>query len=439
MKFPVKMIFVLNTILLAVLLVHSVYRDLILQRQYQYAPDLRNRVVGSRLIKDRKLPYSYAWHPTDGIRYFDVNNRNTGTGTSDITASPFFHQLFIPLFELPQKTVSIIWFWLQYLFLFGMIVMTCALTGNKKIKWLIINFAILFTVTEAWKDLIAEGQLYLFVGFLMNLIIFLLIRKTKFSFLLAGILAAGFVLTRPIGIVFFIPFLFYQRKFIYFLGTAFSMLLIYGLFILLSPYQKALYQDYIYSIKSYMHLHLDENRESFKTQTLKIYPFSNLEEIDIKEVDRANQEPPIRVSTERGNFFVLYNKITHSKISLVVLNTISIFTILLLSVLFFLHIRKNPAVDLQLLLFGFTLYMIVELYGPIYRSQYNTVQWFPLVLTGFLMIRDWMNIVFLLLSLGLFLNITNFHWLPMRHTLGEICWLAAILMLVFSSRTKQVT
>jgi hypothetical protein len=62
-----------------------------------------------------------------------------------------------------------------------------------------------------------------------------------------------------------------------------------------------------------------------------------------------------------------------------------------------------------------------------------------LILASFLLLPDWKNVVFLLLITGLLLNICNFSWLPMRHTVGEFCWMAGLILLVFSSRLKQVT
>ncbi len=112
--------------------------------------------------------------------------------------------------------------------------------------------------------------------------------------------------------------------------------------------------------------------------------------------------------------------------------------IMLLTVLFYFHINKYPPQIIQIILFGFTLYMIVELFGPITRHQYNTVQWFPLILTGILFLPGWNNGGFLLLVMGLVLNIVNFPSLPMRHTLGEFCWLTGMILLIFSSRLKQL-
>ena len=72
MKFPDKKIIFLDVFFLAALLAHSIYRDIQLEKQYN--DDLRNRVVGSRLQKDGKLPYTYYYKSGDDLRYFDIYN-----------------------------------------------------------------------------------------------------------------------------------------------------------------------------------------------------------------------------------------------------------------------------------------------------------------------------------------------------------------------------
>jgi hypothetical protein len=76
--------------------------------------------------------------------------------------------------------------------------------------------------------------------------------------------------------------------------------------------------------------------------------------------------------------------------------------------------------------------MIVEIFNPVYRHEYNIVQWFPLVLTGLLVNKSWKSPENILIFLGLLLSIGNIAWIPMRHTVGEICWLTAILFITLS-------
>ncbi len=440
----------LNTVLLAFLLAHSVYRDI--QMENQYPGDLRNRVVGARLQKDGKLPYHYHWQIGDGIKYYnqdedswlspDGSRENKIPLASDvnkITASPFTHELLYPICDLPQRTISRIWLWLQYILWAAMIGMIAGLTPSKEKKWLLLNIGVLFTATEAWKNLIAAGQIYLFVAFLICCLITALVNSKKPLVILGGLIAAMFVLTRPIGIVIFIPFIFSYKKNLLFLSAGFGSLIIYGLFIFISPYEKALYEDYLNAMNMQVQLHQKAANGLPPAHIGSTSKFSNVEGFDMADVYRLSLAHPIKLYSENGNIFVIYYKIFHRKLPLAILISGMICTVSLLCILFFIHYRKFNPQNLQILLFGFLLYMIVEIFNPIYHHQYNTVQWFPLVLAGFLLLPEWKHPIFFLLILGLVLNIVNIAWLPMRHTLGEFCWLTGLMLLVFSSRIKPVT
>jgi hypothetical protein len=436
MKYPGKIIFILNGIFLIALLSHSIYRDINLEKQYTV--DLRNRVVGARLQKDGKLPYNYYFKSVDGLRYFDIQNLNRdSSAASNVTASPFFHQLLFPICDLEEATLSKIWLWLQYFLLACMIFMISTRLHDPKEKLLALNVGIIFTSTEAWKSLIKSGQLYLVVAFLICCVITGLLSNKKSGIVLAGICAVAFVLIRPFGIVIFIPILMLYKKNLLFLATAFSGLIIYLLFIVNDPYEKSLYLNYASRMKMHVLFHQNTLTNPPKIEIANTSSVRNFEGIDFEEVNRQMHDHPIKIYSESGNIFILYYYLIHKKIPLACLFILTAVIILSLTILYYFHLKKYPAQKIQILLLGFTMYMIVELLGPVTRHQYNTVQWFPFILTSFLILPGRMNRISFLLFAGLVLNIVNFTWLPMRHTLGEFCWLTGIILLIFSSRLKQ--
>lgn len=437
MKHPGKIIYILNGILLVALLTHSIYRDIHIEKQYTV--DLRNRVVGARLQKDRKLPYNYSFQPIEGPRYFDIQNYNRdSSGVSNVTASPFFHELLFPICNLQEATISKIWLWLQYFLLACMIFMFSTLSHDPKYKLLVLNIGIIFTSTEAWKSLIKCGQLYFVVAFLICCIITGLVSNKKSGIVFAGICATAFVLARPFGIIILIPFLLFYKKYILFLAVSFTGLILYSLFVMNDLYEKSLYLNYANSMKMHVFFHQNALTNPPGIPEGKILSIRKFEGIDFDEVNRQIHDHPIKVYSENGNFFILYYYLTHKKITLTWLFILSAGIILSLNILFYFHSKKYQAQKLQIILFGFTMYMIAELLGPVTRHQYNTVQWFPLILTGFLALPGWFNRISFLLFAGLLLNIVNISWLPVRHTLGEFCWLTGMILLVFSSRLKPV-
>ena len=435
MTLPNKKFLYLNAILLAVLLAHSVYRDIQLSRQYPW--DLRNRVVGSRLQKDGKLPYTYYWQSKDGSRYYDASNKNADSfHASNITASPFFHELLYPICDFSQLAISRIWLCLEYFFLGAMIWMISTLTDDKWKKWILLNVGVLFTATEAWKDQINQGQIYIFVAFLMAGILVAMIRNKKAGIVLAGILAAAFVLTRPIAIVIFIPLLFYFKNNLLFLTISFFSLALYVIFVLVDPAEKALYKNYFTG----MDLQIQIHQNLIGNTGLPNHPKplrASLEGFEPDKLYQLGKEHPIKIRVEHGNLFLIYYRITSRKIPLPALYALAAVTIVGLSIGFYSKSKQYPMQFIQTLLFGFTLYMIMEIFSPVHRGQYSTVQWFPLVLAGIIILDGWKNKIFALLISGLLLNIVNFQWLVMRHTMGEFCWMAAMLILVYTNQGKR--
>lgn len=431
---PIGYRLVLSIILLLGILTHSVIRDVRLEQQY--AGDLRNRVVGARLQKDGRLPYFYLWQAKDGIRYYDPFNTNRKKDSpSPITASPFFHQLLYPLCDLDQRTVSKCWFVIQWFLLFAMTWIACRMTQSDFIRWLMIYAAVLFTTTEAWKSNIANGQIYFFYAFLMLCIISGLMSNKKFRIIVSGFIMAAWILNRPIGMVVLLPMILLFKQQRVFLISAMSFLLLYGLFVLVSPFEKSLWRNYLDGMRSQVKFHQSIDPKA-KLPPQIVPADRKMEGIDFDEVDRNMAEHPIKVYSENGNFFVIYHQLTHHQISVTALNCLLLLSVLSLLISFFYIHTKDKRNLLQVLIFGFTLYMIVELFSPIYRHQYNTVQWFPLILSALLIPAGRKNPVLFLLALGLLLNIINTGWIPMRHTMGEYVWLLALLYFSFAHVDK---
>jgi hypothetical protein len=433
---PVNYKAALNVFILLIILAHSVFRDAQLEKQY--TGDLRNRIVGARLQKDGRLPYFYYWQAKDGIRYFDPNNTNRSVETpSAITATPFFHQLLYPICDLDQWTLSKLWFVFQYLLLAAMTWIACRTTNEGHTQWLMVNAAVLFTTTEAWKSIIENGQIYLFYAFLMLCIISGLLSNKKTWKLVAGAVMAIWILNRPIGIIVVLPVLLLYKQQKFFLFAMMTGLALYGLFVLSSAFEKSLWQNYVEGIRMQVKLHQDAGPKASPTPRM-LPEDRKLEGIDFNKVDKNILEHPITVYSENGNFFVLYRMLIHKKIPLGWLNALSLFTTAALMAFFYLTYEKKNLEPLQVLIFAFTLYMIIEIFSPVYRHQYNTVQWFTLVLFALMIPMTWRNPVLLLLALGLLLNIVNFTWLPMRHSIGEMAWLSAFLLISFSQIQKPL-
>src|ERR1700744_349876 len=98
---------------------HAIRRDIRFIKEYP--ADLRNRIVGARMIGDGVSPYFYKWKNGDGLRYYDPQAFDVNQ-PSITTSTPFLHRLLIPIADWPQERILVIWLVIEYLVVAGMIV-----------------------------------------------------------------------------------------------------------------------------------------------------------------------------------------------------------------------------------------------------------------------------------------------------------------------------
>jgi hypothetical protein len=128
----------------AIILMHAIPRDILLEKQY--CGDLRGRVVGARLIKDGKSPYFYKWKKEDSTRYYDPANFTTFK-VSNLTGTPFLHHLLFPLAELPERRISLIWLTFEYFIFFGMVALALLYCNTDRQRQAVLIFSCLFLLT----------------------------------------------------------------------------------------------------------------------------------------------------------------------------------------------------------------------------------------------------------------------------------------------------
>ena len=412
----------------------SVYRDI--QIEKLYPGDLRNRIVGARLQKDGKMPYFYKWKPADGLRYYDPQNFDT-LKVSTSTASPFFHQLLYPIADMQQRTISRLWVFLQYVLLFimtGMALML-ATTAIQKVAVFVISISFLFT--EAWINLIAPGQLYLLIPFLALACYFFLRQPANIAAALpAGLFAVSLVLIRPNTGLLFLPFIFIAGRYSLRYKIAFfvPVVLLLG-YIVGNEHQRALWTEYGESLSEQIKLHQDLGPAT--QQNEKDPGFVSWEGWNRAEIEAEAAKSSYVNYSENGNFFVLARELFGIHLSTAFLSITSFSLIFMLLLLFYFFCRKSGFHIYNIAILGFCLYMTSDLFSPVYRHQYYTVQWFfPLLLAAAGYVKDY-KWIYGAIAAGIILNITNLPFIKMEHTIGEYIIFAALLLLAFVYNRRQ--
>jgi len=411
------------------------YRDMLAEKQY--IGDLRNRVVGARLQKDGLMPYFYKWKKGDGIRYYDPDNFDS-LQAANITASPFFHYLLYPIADWRQRTINNLWLIAEYASLFLLVSISLLLTRTHQQQWLVIGTGCFFLLTEAWKMHIGNGQNYIFIPLLAMVFYYCLSNKRSwFLTFLAGTCAVAIVLIKPSAVLFLLPFLLVLKKYSgVYLALLLMPLLIAVVWIISGSREIMLWKQYKENITQQIKAH---QQQSPVMQVNEPDPhFTEWEGIDMKAIDRQTQLHPVPIFSENGNFFVLARMVFHKNI-----NTKTLFIIacccMVLALLLFYNRHNATGFSLPALaLIGFALFMILDLFSPVYRHQYYGVQWlFPLLL-GAAVYRPVDKKIYVLLAAGMLLNIVNIRFVPMEHTMGEYIMLVAIIVLSLRRETANI-
>jgi len=410
-------------------LIFSVLRDIHYDKEFP--GDLRNRIVGARMIEDGRSPYFYKWHKGDGLRYYDPTNFDS-LSPSACTSSPFVHHLLRPLADQPQAKISQYWLLLEYLLLTAMTLFAFYRTATTGQKWAVLAISLLFLLTNAWKCQVAHGQTYLLMPALAMLLFACLHRREDIGWaLLAGLAAACMVLIRPYAVFFFLPLLMHIRTFPrrWLLAFLVPGLLLAG-WIMASPWEYSLWQDYSRMLQEHLKIAQDLPHDIQYNEPDPHYP--RWEGVDMAIADDAMAHTWSKVYSENGNIFVVCRLLLHRKLPVAALALLSLGAILVLTALYYyrnyIH-RTGPASSVltRTVIFGFCLYMIADLFSPIYRHQYYTVQWiFPLLLAGSVWSphrRTW----YIVIAAGLLLGIVHLPFLKMANTIGEYMILLALL------------
>lgn len=425
---------VLIWLLLAIVLAWSVRVGYWSTRQYM--GDLRNRVVGARMIEDGRSPYFYKWQTGDGTRYYDPDNFDE-LRVSNTTSTPLFHQLFIPLAAASQERIMYAWVWLQFLFLGIMVWLSWRRTETVSQKTFVLLTTALFLLSDAWTMELTNGQVYILFPLLAMLFFQCLNTPVvpSYRLFLAGIILAIFAGIRPNAVVFFLPFvLFFLRRPLKDAIIVLIPLLLLGIWILVSPFERMLWKDYRSHLAEQVKLH--QGLSPAQQNNAADPKFQQWEEIDMNKMRQHEAADPIRYRSENGNVFVLFKAITQHQLSLPALGLAMLLCIAGFAGWFFLRYRSDLPVSLPAIAVGGSvLLMIADLFSPVHRHQYYAVQWiFPLLLiaTRFRTNSVWCWVVLA----GLLLNCANISFIKMEHTIGEFLMLAGCFGLLLAEKPR---
>ncbi|MCF7859013.1 MAG: DUF2029 domain-containing protein [Candidatus Cloacimonetes bacterium] len=321
--------------------------------------DLRNRVVGARLLLDGRDPYftksakNTPDYYVDGRDYYDLP-------VSRCTITPSLLLLHIPWASINYKIQQYLWFAVQEIFLLLSIFILAILAGKRYKIVLIIGF--MFQVgAYFWRFHVACGQIYVLFLFLIILAYLVARSSFKHSSFWSGFLLGITATWRPPLLIMSIPFLIYKKwKLIFggFCGIVFGLLstsLITGVHI---------WQSYFSAMKIVEKFHV-----GLITYKMNFHDHFNYIE-KVKNSFFSADLPNLDTSIQ-GILFNKFSKVVTSEYLWIAL----IFATLILTLPMFRKKQRSASWE-KLFFSGSILLFISEFFLPAARLSYNNVIWF---------------------------------------------------------------
>ena len=362
--------------------------------------DLRNRVVGARVLLEGMDPYFFQWNSTMSDRLLDPNSAPDAV-VSRVTVTPPVLVLHIFMAGLPYITQRIIWLLLQWIAFLSITFIFVKKSGSRQ-KRKIILVLCWFTINSYfWRLHIEIGQVYIFYIALLSLAWFFAQSSFKHNELLSGFLVGFTASLRLPMLILLVPFLIY-RKGRLFLGSLLGF--IFGLLLPLTITKFSIWQSYFTAMLTLANIKFAEIVSGPNEGSMNSYPriiegMNNLAlSSDISRTHSSFLKILSRLEVNNGLFL-----------------TIGFLIITLLISVFALRLsHKRIPINLVFLL-GIVMYLTSELFLPVQRYSYNDVQWiFPVALI--VMETDvktlFSNHLIILLAVSLLFSIGCFSWMP---------------------------
>lgn len=380
------------------------------------AIDLRDKIVGARLLTEGKSPYFYKWKNGDDERLLDPLDGFENKITR-VAAAPSTLIFFVPLSKLSFGKIKWIWFAFSYLCLLFILFQFYSLASSENKIYVWILGLIFFLCAMAWQMHVERGQVYIFYTFILSSA-YWCYRKEKY--LLAGILLALLCSLR-LPYFLLIPFLFFlqerRKVFFGFISSAIFLCLLTFLFTSVQNWR-----DYFSSMQEWSRFEIHE-----------MTTIPNAVKQEIPSVIEGQTNLGTMYDFWQNNRTVQCVAFQFLNVKLYAVQLLGMFAFVLaaLGSFIFLQWKKNKFIlnDNKVFIFIFLIYILAEYFSPAPSYSYHYVQWiFPVLLLVASEKKLNVNISSILILLGLSMNLGIMSILPYNLAIGEVILFIGVFM-----------
>ncbi|MEO7046884.1 MAG: hypothetical protein ABI091_16395, partial [Ferruginibacter sp.] len=386
--------------------------------KYTYYGDLRNRVVGARLMAEKIEPYFFKWNPSLPVTLYDPSDI-ANIKNNLITSPPSLLLLIEPLVRLNYVDICYVWVALHYLFFLAMLVPMYLIVKNADSKYFVVAAAILLLLTDYWNDSVFRGQSHFIFPAIIANIFLLTSGRWKWRFLFSGLLLAFLFWVQPNALL-ILPFLFFSsdvNRYQLFGGLAAGILSFVLLTLILD--QGSYWADFYHTGREWV-----KNNSSGMKFVGTSFPGADTERQLIPHA-------PLPWRSQIGDIHTLAYSLFHVNIKSFYLFGLFFVTYF---ICFCACLVKPAQYFKEAILMGILLYWFQETTAPILKMSYYFVEIFVIVLF-FAGIFKELNLTCKLLLISSFLFAFS-RFIPMNLLDGELCTIACLFCFLYSAYFK---
>jgi len=356
--------------------------------------DLRNRVVGARLLLNKEDPYFYKWQEGDSELFLQLTD-NINSPLSYIMVPPTVLTFYTTIAPLHYKAQRFIWFLAQW----SLLIVSITLLAKSSHDWLksrvIWIFGLIFVSGASfWRLHVERGQVYILFIFLISLAYWLYSKKFKLNEILSGVIIGITISFRPSYILMGLPMLIFKR-FKILLGTLCGLIISVGTSFIYA--NLSTWKNYFLATNIYSKLYLKEVSVS-GNETISSRTVEGLDNLDVMAIIPASDSSIANVLRENLNIG-LY------RIQLIFL----LITIIIIATIVIIVLRRNNNNLSFIFLLGLILVLLSDFFLPAPKFSYGNLIWLPIIallINYSEPVKRLLNPFLILLFLGLFFSIS---------------------------------
>lgn len=173
--------------------------------------DLRNRVVGARVMQLDQNPYSYLWQPGESDKLLDPYPFSQHRLRSAVTVTPAVLSLQTVFADLPYYQQKFLWLFVQVALLASLIWVAIRRAENPETRAMVLLLGIMFSCSTFWRLHVERGQAYVLFVFLAVWYIASFDWKSSRRDLWGGFILGILVCLRPQMVFLGWPLLVYRK------------------------------------------------------------------------------------------------------------------------------------------------------------------------------------------------------------------------------------